>query len=212
MRDLLRIAVAFLAMPFFLATTPSQYSSWRISGSAANALVSAYAASGLDGKTPAPFALQSYVVSIRQRGAYFEVIFQASTTRDEHDVFVNGATSAVTQSIPDAPDEGLVLLPGIVAGSLIAGYREAINDRLSDYLLQHLRSGAYNLGFEPYAGGTTIAFVPLSGVPAQLSTEPAPTPTPNPEMRCLAGNCDRRLVYYVTVREGRVQVQYRAIL
>jgi hypothetical protein len=178
-----------------------------LSGLATNAVVAAYEASGLDGDMPAPFRLQNYVVTIHTYGDYFEVLFAGNTTAEIHDVLIAGKTSSiarlqrdpVTKTYPvPAGTEGYVL-PGVVAGEIIVGYRKALREKYAP-----LKTGAYATNFEAYAGGLSIGFGKTQE-PTVVSVIPAPTPTPG-AWRCLSG-CATGPRYSITIRDGRVAIK-----
>jgi len=174
----------------------------QMSGSATSALAMAFEASGLDTKRPAPFALQPYVVTIAKAGGAFDVWFEGQTESEHKEVFISPQTGRVMEvadlkSTKGATDEA-VLLPGIVAGEIIEGYRRAKKDGFKP-----IQTKAYNLRYWPNAGGIYIAFVPLQGVPPLYTTLPAPTPSP--QLGCQY-NCDHRVFYFVNVDNGRVRI------
>jgi hypothetical protein len=184
-----------------------QYYGPSLSGLATNAVVQAYEGSGLDGDTPAPFRLENYVVTIHTFGDYLEVLFAGNTTAEIHDVLIVGKTGSVarlhrdpvTKTYPvPAATEGYVL-PGVVAGEIIVGYREALREKYAP-----LKTGAYATNFEAYAGGLNIRFEKTQE-PTVVSVLPAPTPTPG-ALRCLSG-CATGPGYSITIRNGRITIK-----
>jgi hypothetical protein len=189
------------------AAEEHHYNGPVLSGLATNALVQAYEASGLDGDVPAPFRLQNYLVSISTFGDYFDVLFDASTTAERHDVLIDGKTGAVARLQRDpatklypvpAATEGY-LLPGVVAGGIIVAYSEALRQRYAP-----LATGAYATNYEAGAGVISVRFEKTQA-PNVVSVNPAPTPTPG-TMRCLAG-CATGPGYFITILDGRITIK-----
>lgn len=203
-------AVIISAVPAH--ATDYEYSPPGLSGFAVKALLLAYEASGLDGSTPAPFSLQPYVVQFHVGGDVFQVSFLSQTTRAYKGAWVDCKTGAVATTPADiakkfsqgpAATEGLVL-PGIVAGEIIAVYRYAVSDK---YISKNLKSGAFNLSVEAQAGGAGIGFLARDRPQEIVSLKSAPTPTPAPDrLRCLSGACNGWTGYRVSVLDDRVQI------
>jgi hypothetical protein len=202
-----------------VSTTPADatdyvYSPAGMSGFAVNALVRAYEASGLDGNTPAPFTLQPYVVQFHFGGNVFEVAFLGQTTRSYRAAWVDCKTGAVATTPADAvkkgfdkgpPDTEGFVLPGIVAGEIIAVYRYALSE---GYVSKQLKSGAFNLSVEAHAGGIGVGFLVRDRPQEIVSIKPAPTPTPTPGgLRCLSGACNGWTGYRVDILNNHVQIK-----
>jgi hypothetical protein len=177
-----------------------------MSGFATNALIRAYAASGLNSEEPPPLRLQNYVVTIRSKGSLFEVFFLSQTEPRAIPVVVDARTGTIIWEEGEPPDAATMptlpgghIIPGIIAGEIILAYRQAVSDRFDS-----LDTGAYNLWYVPWAGGSDVGFERLEGPPPIVSTEPAPTPTPNPNHKCFAVNVTGP-DYSVTVRNKEVR-------
>lgn len=180
-----------LAILFASTTIPTLANDWRdeaMSGFATNALLRAYEVSGLDGPGPAPLRLQKYIVTIRANVNAFDVFFLAQTEAVAIPVEVSARTGAIIWKKGDAPNAatmptlpGGLILPGIIAGEIIAAYRQAASDQFKP-----LNSGAYNLWYRPFGGGSDVGFSRLDSAPSTISTQPAATPTPNHNQRCFA--------------------------
>jgi hypothetical protein len=193
---------------------PTEYDAWHMSGLATNALTAAYHKVRMGDDARAPLVLQGYYVSIRTRGDYFEVIFCRETTTKYLGVFIVGRTGEVVSSAPDIPDRGLVLLPGTVAGAIIAAHNRALSkNELGERSIAALTSGAYNLAYAPGGGGTTVILTLIPQPVGTLTTQPAPTFTPDSTgLKCVEGNCTGAIVYMVTIRNNTVQVRSHAII
>lgn len=75
-RAYLSLVLALIVAVCFSGSTPAyEEAGVQMSVSATSALAMAFEASGLDDKRPAPFALQSYVVTIEKTGGAFDVSF-----------------------------------------------------------------------------------------------------------------------------------------
>ena len=183
-------------------------SSESLSGFATNALVHAYDASGLEDKTPVPFRLEPYIVTIGQTSAgHYEVQFWGETTDEHRDLYVQGKTGAVVpwSQLRDLVSSNEVALPGISAGAIIAADQKALSDpEISPPYKALLKEGAYNLNYALASGMTYIAFIWLTDPPDTVSLSPSPTPAPNG--KCLPGGCNDRFAYFVDHRNGRFRV------
>ncbi len=189
---------------------PADYSGQDMSGFATNFLVSAYHVSGLDGTSQAPFSLQPYVVSIQAGDDYFVVSFASQTTTERRDVIMRGSTAtflATQQSTKQldqltSPTEGFVL-PGIVAGEIIAVYRRAISD---GSISKVAAASAYDLRFEVGAGRAEVEFTIRDTPQESKSLRAQPTPTPKPNaIHCLSP-CSG-VGYTISVLNHRVKIQ-----
>jgi hypothetical protein len=190
LKTLLRLAiiVTLVAPASTLADTRANQAS-ALSGFAVTALVRAYEASGLDEHTPPPFRLQSYVVTIRPHDEVFDVWFLAPTEAWTYPVVVAARTGSIiwkagqpANGVTTPTWTGGYTLPGVIAGEIIAAYRQASSDGFGS-----LRTGAYNVWYVPFGGGTDIGFEPLNGPPSFLSTAPAATPSPKSNEGCFMG-------------------------
>jgi len=208
-----RIAAYFVVLVGVVSPSSTQagYDSGQaMSGPATNALVRAYEISGLDGSAPAPFSLQPYVVSIQAGDSYFVVSFASQTSRQRRDVVVRGeaatvlATEQLTKQLDQLPPTTEeVLLPGIVAGEIIAVYRRAVSD---GSISRVATSGAYDLGFRAFAGGAGVGFTARDAPQGSTSLKPEPTPTPKPgSLRCLSP-CSG-MGYIISVLNHRVVIR-----
>lgn len=177
------VIIAGAAMPAFA-------NDWKyvgMSGLATNALVRAYEASRLDNGESPPLRLEKYVVTIRSNGSSFIVFFLAQTEAVAMPVVVSARTGAIiwkegehmAVTMPDLNLTAGYLLPGIIAGEIIAAYRQAASDQFKP-----LSTGAYNIWYDPRAGASVVGFTKLDGPPSVVSTEPAATPTPNAHQSC----------------------------
>lgn len=180
----------------------------QLSGSATIALVHAYHASGIDDKSPIPFRLAPYVVTIgRTDGGHYEVQFWSGMTNDHRGLYVQGKAGAVIpwSQLTDLVSVDELVLPGITAGAIIAAYDKALSDpEISPSQATLLTEGAYNLNYSPASGSTYVAFIWLSAPPAVLSLAAAPTPPPSVE--CSRNGCNDRFAYFVDHRNGRFRV------
>jgi hypothetical protein len=183
-----------------------------MSGLAVNALVRAYEHLGLGSDADAPTLLEPYVVVIRQYGGLFSIALGRHSTGENHVTVMDALGNVVASPKPDLPYEGTLLLPGVIAGEIIAVYRYALNDSVLS-TKERLQRGAYNLEYDPYASSAWLLFVaanpPFPSV--LLANEPAATPSPG--MTCLAGACHGELAYYrVFFKNGKLVIEHRGIL
>jgi hypothetical protein len=211
-----RLSLLFAAISVTIAVCPAQaspfdYSGPSMSGSAANALVRAFDAAGFDKGIAPPIALESYIVTIDRAPGEFDVSFSRQMTTEARELVVrpNMVGTPSPESTAEAVDG--VLLPGVAAGSIIMVYREILRDT-GGYVAGKIATGSYNVAYYSFAGGTYVAFIPLSAPPSLESTKAAPTPAPKDGMRCLAGDCDSRVAYYVWYRDGRVHLREQKLL
>lgn len=207
-RLLLRIAVIAIVIPAAVPASASE-SVPSLSGLATNALVHAYHAAGLDGALEPPFRLQPFVVSVRKRGTAFEVTFSGETSKEFHFVSVDGPSGKIlgTSEVLHMPgDQGLVLLPGIIAGEIIAAYRQALRDtRQARDKNDALRAGLYGVVFDAFPGATSIDFgPPPGGRPPDVLA-----PTPTPFGGCMGG-CAWEY-YSVKVQGGKMEISRVAV-
>lgn len=183
-------------------------SSESLSGFATNALVQAYDASGIENKSPVPFRLEPYVVTIgRTSGGHYEVQFWGGMTDEHRDLYVQAKTGAVVpwSQLTDLTSVDELVLPGISAGAIIAAYQNALSDpEISPGQKRLLKEGAYNLNYAPASGTTYVAFIWLAGPPDSVSLAPAPTPVPG--TACSPGGCNDRFAYFVDHGNGRFRV------
>ncbi len=166
-----------------------------MSGYATNALVRAYSALRFDEANAPPFNLQAYVVQLYVGGDIFQVSFLGQTVRSSKTAWVNCRTGAVATTsataiklVDNGPSdsEGFIV-PGIIAGEIIAVYRYAASE---GSISKQLDSGAFNLSFGARAGGAGVGFLVREQPQASVSIRPEPTPSPTPGgMRCIAGAC-----------------------
>ena len=205
--------IRFIILVLFVATFSvarpvlASHSDDAMSGLATNALIRAFEVSGLDDKSPPPFRLQPYVVTIRASGSSFEVFFLNQTEARAIPVVVAARSSQVVWK-EGAPIDGATVptlpagyvLPGIIAGEIITAYRQALSDGFD-----RLRTGAYNVWYLPRAGASTIGFASLDQPPTEVSTEPTATRTPRPGSKCFSvGRTGPD--YSVSVQNGTVNV------
>ena len=104
-------------------------------------------------------------------------------------------------------------LPGIVAGEIIAAYDYARSDRrLAATASLRLRSGLYNLYFEPGWSASGVAFYRLDNAPDKLPLLAAPTPSPRPGSLCL-GACGGIFAdYIITVLGGKFSIKLHPVV
>jgi|GEM_PF-4602960 hypothetical protein len=181
-------------------------SSPALSGLATNALVRAYKASGFGADNAAPLRLQSIVVTIYTTRSNFWVMFSGTTTMEIQNIFIEGRTGSVLWKAGDPGGEAYshpviteaFMLPGVVAGEIIAAYQPA-----SKFGYKPFQTGAYYTIFQPWPGGTFIAF-DRTQEPTSVSTSPAPT------VPCLSSCAPAAGYavpgYFVTVRNSRVTI------
>ena len=183
-------------------------SSESLSGFATNALVQAYDASGIDNKSPVPFRLEPYVVTIgRTDGGHYDVQFWGGTTDEHRELYVQAKTGTVVpwSQLTDLTSVDELVLPGISAGAIVAARQKALSDpEISPRQKRLLNEGAYNLNYAPTSGTTYVAFIWLTGPPDSVSLAPAPTPVPGGA--CSQGGCIDRFAYFVDHRNGRFRV------
>lgn len=177
-----------------------------LSGSAVNALVKAYSASGLGGKTPAPLALRPYIVTIRLNEDRFEVLFLSETDPAAIPVVVSARTGEVVPL--NGPGAGMppnlpgdVVLPGIIAGEIIAAYRQALTDGTN------LVGQGYSVWYQPWAGGSDVGFELEGRASGGAAAQPTVWGTAN-QGKC-AASCVSSIVYWVRISKNHIDVSRR---
>jgi hypothetical protein len=177
-------------------------------------LIKAYEDAGFDNSSKPPFALQDYTVTIDElTDGHFNVTFSKETTSERRVLQFDPASGTVATPEPQSTAEARdgVAIPGVAAGAIIVAYDDVLKSQFK-YFGTRLATGAYNLAYYPYAGGTYVAFIPLNEPPSNHSAQPAPTPTAKDGMRCLAGDCDSRIAYDVSVRNGQVKIREEPLI
>jgi len=185
-----------------------------ISGVAVNALAKAYESFDLGEDAVAPFRLESDVVVIEQWGTDFRVTTDEHSTGSHHEVVIDGMTAEPVSPAKDQPFRGMILLPGVIAGEIIATHRFLLKNPTVPQSSTMLESGAYNLSYSPaYKGGASLIFFAAKAPPTMADVKSAATPSPKPGLKCLAGACEGQFAYYIVrLRNGRVTFEPRAIL
>lgn len=182
-----------------------------LSGLATTALVRAYEASGIGSDDKAPLRLGSFVVTIYKVQNNFLIGFTGTTTMEVHNIVVDGHTGSVLWRAGDPSGEAYghaaiseaFMLPGVVAGEIIAAHQAASNLGYKPF-----QTGAYYTIFQPWPGATFIAF-DQTQEPTSVSTSPGPTPTPDASCHSGCTPAPGYLVpgYTVMVTNGRVTIQ-----
>lgn len=145
-----------------------------LSGLATNALVRAYEATGLGTDISAPLRLRSYVVMIYTSGDNFWVIMNDTASVEVHNTLVQARTGAILWKSGDPGGDlnpsfsEAFMLPGIIAGEIIAAHRAA-----SDVRFKPFDTGAYFTVFVPWPIGTYISFH-QTREPTSVSINPKP--------------------------------------
>lgn len=185
-----------------------------ISGVAVNALAEAYEPFNLGEDAVAPFRLESHVVVIEQWGTEFRITTDEHSTGSHHEVVIDGMTDLPVSPANDQPFRGMILLPGVIAGEIIAAHRFLLKNPTVPQASTMLKSGAYNLSYSPaYKGGASLIFFAAKAPPTMADVKYAATPSPKPGWRCLAGACGGQFAYYIVrLQNGRVTFEPRAIL
>ncbi len=197
-----------------LAAQPSDPDS--VSGLTLNALVWAYDYFNLGSDEQAPFRLEPYVVVVKQWGSSFEIAIGRHSNNDNHMVYIDAVTHTVrplSRDKPfDGPFKGTVLLPGVIAGEMIAAYRYTLTSTKNSQTITLLRDGSYNVSYDPGPIAVLLVFL-AAQAPTEVNLKSEPTPTPRPGWTCIAGACDGQFAYYsVRLKDGRVVIQPKAIL
>ena len=180
----------------------------EMSGLATNALAKAFQVSGLAGGESPALRLRPYVVTIRSDGDSFDIFFLAQTQARAIPVVISAHSGAVIWKEGDPSDAstrptstGGYVLPGVVAGEIIAAHKQAI---LEGY--KPIQNGAYNLWYIPFGGGLDVGFSRLNAVPTSASTGPqSPEATPEPGAKCFSG-CLTGPAYTVTIIDQTLKI------
>lgn len=158
------VKCAAIILTIILSTSPARSGDENqssLSGVETNALVAAYDASGLDKPPGPPSSLQSYVIAIHPAGTYVDVFFLSQTQVLAVPAIIDTTNNKVVwtdrdrTAPPHEPNLFGLVLPGIVAGEMIAAYRQAQSDGFG-----FLTSGAYSTTFTPYSPGLRVSFTP----------------------------------------------------
>jgi hypothetical protein len=184
-----------------------------MSGLAVNALVKAYEYVRLGPDEDAPFRLDSYVVVITQYGSGFSIGFGRHDAGDLRSVFIDGRSNTIATPKLDWPYQGTTLLPGVIAGEIVAAYRHALSDTgLSPETKARLANAAYDLEYGPRPTTLSLLFVAANPPFPTVLLRNEPTATPSPGWTCLAGACRGQLAYYlVTIRGDHLNIESRGI-
>ena len=129
------------------------------------------------------------MITVRADGDNFDVFFLAQTEVRAYTLVVAARTGTIvwkegdTRTDPaDVPASTAgYVLPGIVAGEIIAVYRQAVLDHFIS-----LTAGAYNLWYVPLGGALDLGFRSLNGPPQSIRRS-APPPIPARDSRCFSG-------------------------
>jgi hypothetical protein len=184
-----------------------------IAGPSVNALIEAYESFGMGPDEKAPFLLEPYVVVIEQYGTSIRLTFDEHSTATLREVIIDAKSNLIVQPKDDQSYEGMILLPGVVAGEMIAAYRYILATASSPEIVARLKSAAYNVAYAPARLGTSLVFFPAKTLLLLTNPRFEATPTPRPGWTCLAGACDGQFAnYIVRLRDGQVTFERRAVL
>jgi hypothetical protein len=202
-----------LAMLLPLVAKPADPDS-GMSGLAVNALVRAYEGFALGPDAEAPILLEPFTVVIKQYGGLFSIALGRHSTGASYIVVMDGHSNVVASPKADSPYEGTILLPGVIAGEIIAAYHYALEDTgLPVSSKERLKRGHYDLEYDPYSTSVWLLFVAANPLFRSVLLANEPTATPSPGWTCLAGACHGELAYYrVYFKNGQIVIEHRAIL
>lgn len=162
----------------------------------------------------AAFHLQNYLVILYQMGSSIEVEVGNPDTRDIRRIYVDGKTGAIL-SKPEGTYRSVLVLPGFIAGEVVATYTYALSDKLipteSSALL---RQGTFNLSIFPSFTGSIFDFFALDQVPAGVVLGEIPTASSSRSgnFECVAGACYGDFASYrVYAFHGNVEIGYSVV-
>jgi hypothetical protein len=204
------LAVAAAPLVSRTAETPEV----QMSGYAVASLVSTYRALHISTEADAPFALRDYIVVINKYGPCIGVKYGKPGSSEFRTVYTDGLTAKIVPYMPTGDYGGVILLPGIIAGEIIAVYSHALTgEGLASGGLSQIRNGAYNLLVDPGFGASGIVFIGLQSRPGIVSLGVSPTPTPRPGWTCIAGACEHQIATFrIKVTGGKVIIEHIGIL
>jgi hypothetical protein len=201
-----------LVLAFSLAAAPSYGDT--ISGVAVNSLVRAYEHFGMGPNEKAPFRLEPYVVVIEQWGTDFRITADQHSTGAHHQAVIDGETGQLVSPTQFQAFHGMILLPGVIAGEIIAAYQHVLTEHPFPQTVARLKSGSYNLTYgNAYMGGAALIFARAQAPPTMTDVRYEATPSPDPKLHCLAGACDGQFAFYIVrLRQGQVTFEAQGIL
>jgi hypothetical protein len=193
-RGFYAVACVVIALTIPAQAQSKLFSSLEISKVQVDALMQAYAGwSKQSDEHNAPLILKDYSVEIVQSTADMTIsFFPNEGTRPATITLKDGSIVSRESSLPvlDAPP---IVLPGTLAGAIIAAYTTAQKDRAFA-----VSASDFDVKVELLAGGAQVALIPRG--------------VTHPGDRCLAGACDGRLVYIVSISSGKVSVVLSPLL
>jgi hypothetical protein len=178
-----------------LAASPA-FSSAVLSGATTNALLHAYESLSRTGSDlDAPFVLENDSIEIVERSDQTLIGFFPNRVKGSTVVTVKDGQAISRDSSPIVLDVKPTLLPGVIAGEIIAAYSAAL--RRNDLITRARAKAPFNVEVLIGAGGSLVSFIP------QQTVIP-------PGYKCIAGNCDARSNYLVRIETGKTVVTHRS--
>ncbi len=174
------------------------HDSLEMPGAAGYALVQAFKIlPGASSPNQAHTVLTNYTVEILARGGEYVVAFYPNIGSTPFVAYVRDGTVIAHDAAHPTLDAAPILVPGVIAGAVVAVYSEALSS--NDPVV--LRGAAtFDVDVDVLAGGPLIAFVP-NVLPAYFKTH-----------NCVTGNCNGRSVYRVKFKSDGLEVTRRIIL
>jgi hypothetical protein len=180
------------------ASDSQTYDSLTMSGTATEALAQAFSVFPAADSTPlkAPFILNDYTVQILQEHDEISVAFYPNVKAPPLVVHVRDGKISSHDEVPPTPDVPPLLIPGVIAGEIIAVYWHA---REEDDVVVKAGGTTFSTSVDVLAGGPLIGFVPYEP-PAYFRTH-----------TCVTGNCNGRSVFRITLGQNSVTIVRRTI-
>jgi hypothetical protein len=187
------LAVLCLPSPATAASPP--YSSIVLTGASTNALLQAYISkANIISALDAPFILETQTIEIVERNDEILIGFFPNRVNGSMTLTVKDGKVISHDSSPITLDVKPILLPGVIAGEIIAAYSTAL--KRNDLVTRAWEKSPFNAEVLVGAGGCLVSFVPQE-------------PVSLPNYKCIAGNCDARSNYLVRIETGKAIVTHR---
>jgi hypothetical protein len=139
----------------------------------------------------APYVLEPYTIEILNYAQSTSVIFLQNTAPKLVVVKVRGTQATLEKAVPETLEVKPVLLPGVLAGEIVAVYAEALKQADSVVMSG---PGTFDALLDLWPSSSLVSFVPH-----QL-------PKRDLVGTCIAGNCNGRTVYRINLRQGKVTI------
>jgi hypothetical protein len=179
-------------------TSSSLYPSSSLSGRSVYALKKAYEVSFAErGAIEAPFALAPYTIEVLNYAHSTSIIFLHNTAPKIAVVAVSGDQATLQNAILPTLDVKPVLLPGVIAGEILAVYNDALK---RDDSVVTAGPETFDVSVEIGVSYSLVAFIPNQRPALPVG------------MKCIAGDCNGGTVYNISLRNGKAVVAPEKII